>query len=960
MPRIKKIKNKNNELNTSQLEAVEHESEQMLVIAGAGTGKTRVITERIKHLIQNEKVDPDQILALTFTDKASQEMVDRIGDIMPLGYKEPWVHTFHSFADRILREEGLEIGIDPSYKIISDPEQWLLLRKNIFKIDLEYFRPLGNPNKFISAVLKFISRLQDENISPEEFSRFTQENNKSTDTEENKRNNELSLLYNKYNELKLSDSKFDFGDLIIWTLRLFSKRPLILEKYRKQFKHILVDEFQDTNIAQYELIKLLCPGKMKERTLTVVGDDSQSIYKFRGAAVSNIIQFMNDYPKAKMITLIQNYRSTQKILDPAYKVIQNNNPDTLESALGISKALVAEMKGKGIDPLVIHSDTWEEEVNSVIEKIKEILDTKPEYSYRDIAILARANNHLEPFMMALRKENLPYQLVGNRGLYDREEIRDLLSLVKTILNPKDSVSLYRCMNIKSFNIPYRLIVSMLSEARFNKIPLWEVLQSNEDKNMKLFLKKISDFQKSGSKDSPSRFIYDLIANTNYLHQYLENETIENQLCIKNIDIFLKRAQKFEVEFYNDEKRMPSVLDFIDYLDLMIEAGDNPAQAELEDIDTINLMTVHASKGLEFPVVFIVNMVSDRFPTRNRGDLIEIPDSLIKEVLPSGDEHIQEERRLFYVGMTRAKKYLYITYADNYGGKRQKTPSGFINETGLKIFNFKSEKENSVEVEQTALFGLQTGFRNYQGEEAVDSLPKTLSYSQIEKFRVCPLQYKYAYILKIPGPPNHALSFGDTIHKCLRDFHHRKMFGEDLTLENLLKIYDDNWQPIGYQSEEHRNKRYESGKKLLENYYNKHHKDNIKHVGLEKTFYLNLAGYKFTGKIDRLDQLEDGVEIIDYKTGGIKDQKEVDNDNQVTIYAIAAKESLGLNPKILSLYYVEHGEKLSTVRNESQLEKLTEEVEEIVNEMKEGNFEATPGMHCAFCDYRSICPHTFKS
>jgi len=194
VPRIKKIKNKNNELNTSQLEAVEHESEQMLVIAGAGTGKTRVITERIKHLIQNEKVDPDQILALTFTDKASQEMVDRIGDIMPLGYKEPWVHTFHSFADRILREEGLEIGIDPSYKIISDPEQWLLLRKNIFKIDLEYFRPLGNPNKFISAVLKFISRLQDENISPEEFSKFTQENNKSTDTEENKRNNELSLL----------------------------------------------------------------------------------------------------------------------------------------------------------------------------------------------------------------------------------------------------------------------------------------------------------------------------------------------------------------------------------------------------------------------------------------------------------------------------------------------------------------------------------------------------------------------------------------------------------------------------------------------------------------------------------------------------------------------------------------------------------------------------------------------
>ena len=338
------MKKEESELNKDQMKAVEHSTGPILVVAGAGTGKTRVITERIKHLIQEKNSDPQEILALTFTEKASQEMVSRVGDIMPLGYEEPWIYTFHSFADRVLRERGIEIGLDPSYDILSSSDQWLLIRKNLFDLNLKYFRPLGNPTKFISSILSFISKLQDENILPKDLEHHVKHLKYESD-EEKEKWEELSYIYTQYEAIKVRNSKMDFGNLILWLIKLFKDRPNILAEYQKQFKHILIDEFQDTNFAQYELIKLLFPldKNSPERSLLVVGDDSQSIYKFRGAAISNILQFMEDYKNANNVTLLRNYRSTQEILDPAYKLIRNNNPDTLEFKLGISKELVSEV-----------------------------------------------------------------------------------------------------------------------------------------------------------------------------------------------------------------------------------------------------------------------------------------------------------------------------------------------------------------------------------------------------------------------------------------------------------------------------------------------------------------------------------------------------------------------------------------------------------------------------------------
>ena len=942
-------------LNPDQKKAVEFGNGPLLVVAGAGTGKTSVITQRIKYLIQKQNVAPKDILALTFTEKAAGEMLDRIGDVMPLGYEEPWMATFHSFADRLLRAEGLEIGLDPSFKILSFPQQWILFRKNLFKFELKYFRPLGNPTKFISAILKFISRLQDENISPQEFAKFAK--SFKGDVEEKLRWQELAKTYQKYQELKIEASAMDFGDLIVWAIKLFNDRPAILKRYREQFKHVLVDEFQDTNHAQYELIKLLAAvKKLNDRSLLVVGDDSQSIYKFRGAAVSNILEFMNDYSDAKTITLLKNYRSGQTILDPAYKLIQNNNPDTLEVKLGISKELKSMVDEVSAKPEAFLMEDGEQEVDFVIRKILEILAEETTYTYKDFAILARANSQLDPFIFALRRYGLPYQLVGNRGLYDREEVRDVTALLKVIVDPSDGLSLYRVLNIDSFAVPTGLISESLSSARAERVPLWKIVSENP--KAEAFTATIKKFQDFVTKLSPSELIHRAVTEINYLSQYLKEETIENQMSIRNLDLFLNIAKGFEVVFRSDTKEMPTIVDFVDYLDLLIESGDNPAQAELQDFETINLMTVHASKGLEFPVVFMTNLVSDRFPTRSRKDTIDLPDEIIKETLPVGDSHLQEERRLFYVGMTRAKKYLFLTLAKNYGGVREKKPSGYIGETGVKIKEVSAE-DLKIGQSQIGLFGLESGFREPKAEKIKNFVPKSLSYSAISTYEECPLKYKYSYVLNIPQAPSHALTFGDTIHKTLKEFHSRLLFGP-VSYDELLEIYAVNWDPTGYLSAEHREEQFEAGKKLLKNYYDQSENLQAKPAELEKWFNIWIDGIRFNGKIDRIDKLAGGgVEIIDYKTGNPKDQKHVDNDKQMSFYSIGAKEALGYEPKKLTMYFLESGEKFSTTRTPAQLAEKKKEVSKVVDEIKSGKFEASPGRHCSWCPYREICPFAYK-
>src|SRR3989344_1981460 len=348
-------------LNSEQEHAVTHGDGPLLIVAGAGTGKTTVITKRLAWLIKSGRAKPDHILALTFTDKAAQEMEERVDKLLPYGYTDLWVSTFHSFGERLLHSHALDIGVPYDFKLLSETEQWLLVRQYLNKFNLRYYRPLGNPTKFIHALLRHFSRAKDEEIYPDNYLKYAETVRLNHDEEtaraarpsrakkktwekallapddnEAARIEEVANAYHVYQQLLLEQNALDFGDLINYTLKLFCTRPDILNFYRQQFKYILVDEFQDTNWAQYEMVKLLAAPL---NNLTLVGDDDQSIYRFRGASMSNILQFKKDYPKAQEVVLIKNYRSAQNILDAAYEFIQLNNPNRLEAQLAGNQKL---------------------------------------------------------------------------------------------------------------------------------------------------------------------------------------------------------------------------------------------------------------------------------------------------------------------------------------------------------------------------------------------------------------------------------------------------------------------------------------------------------------------------------------------------------------------------------------------------------------------------------------------
>ena len=921
-------------LNPSQQKAVNHTGGPLLIIAGAGTGKTTVITERIKKLIFDKKVSPQNILALTFTEKAAREMLDRLDVVMPLGYEEPWIMTFHSFCDRILRQEGLEIGLPTDYQILDTPNQWILVRHHLFEFGLKYYLPLGNPTRFIAALLKFFSRCQDEDVLPQDFK-------KNIDKDE--RLEELAQAYKKYQEIKLKENFLDFGDLVLWTLILFRKRPNILAKYRKQFKHILVDEFQDTNWAQLQLIKLLAPLK-DNPNLAVVGDDDQSVYKWRGAAVSNILDFKKHYPKSQEVVLTENYRSGQKLLDTSYKLIINNNPDRLEVKLGVEKKLKANRGSDLAFPQICQLKTLEEEADFVVARILELIG-KEKYTFRDFAILARANNHLDPFVAALKRSGIPYQLLGNRGLYNQDEVRDLIFFAKTCIDPTDSVVIFQTMHIPIFKITADKMLEALAKSRLVKKPLWEIIK--DDADFGLLVSEVNKTREKITKLPASKILLDFVNKTGYLKLFLP-ESLENQLKVKNLSLFFEKIKRFEADNKNSK-----LVEFINWLDLLMEAGENPAQAQIEDVDTVVLSTVHGVKGLEFPAVFVVNCVSDRFPTRSRSDPIEFPENLIKETLPTGDSHLQEERRLFYVACTRARDYLFLTMGLNYGGVREKKPSVFLKELSLSI-----EKIN-FENKQFAIGIIPKPRKVIGGKLKLDYI----SYSQIDTYLTCPLKYKYRYILQIPTKPHHALTYGTTVHATLRDFHFLQLKGKNPDLKTLLEMFTTRFDETGYDSQAHKKERFKQGKETLKKYFT-NHKESFKGkpVFLEKKFYLKLGSIPLFGRIDRIDKVNGKYELIDYKTGKSKTQKDADKDKQLTIYAMAAQWSLGIKPENLSLYFIDDNLKFSTQRNEEMLLKEKENIRKTIGEIQKSDFPAKPGfpVPCQYCDYNPICPFAKKS
>ncbi|HEX9804697.1 MAG TPA: ATP-dependent DNA helicase, partial [Candidatus Dojkabacteria bacterium] len=896
-----------------QRKAIEAGDGPVLIIAGAGTGKTFTITQRILYLIKNKNIDPASILALTFTEKAAYEMTERVEKELPLGFPELMISTFHSFCDEFLREEAINIGLSPDFEIMTQTDEVFFIRNNLFTFKLDYFRPKGNPSKFIAELSKHVSKLQDESVTPEEYRKYFEsksfENDEDSPEASKKKMEELVGFFEDYSKLKEKSDRLSFGDLIQKTFATLKSRPDLLKYWQKKYKYILIDEFQDTNYSQYELIKLIVESQ-KNPNIMVVADDDQSIYKFRGAAVSNVLEFSRDFPQAERIILTENRRSVQEILDRSYNVIQNNNPDRLEVKENIDKKLISKADRTKKFPKPVEFRSYKgamDEAEGIAQEIKDLVKSnavradqimmeiaESDIKYSDIAVLIRSHSLAEEISGALRRSGIPYQFSGARKLFNSPEVKELVNFLRILADYTDNVAMNGVLDYRIWRLSDREIIEVNILARLMKKSVFEVLEDKTILNAKFDrskLAKLIELTNSLWKDmregkTPWQILYTFVQESGYIADLSEEkndnegqvvrdvtEEFENEVKLRNIARLFDFINNFEK--LNDS---PTIYQLVDYIDLLLDSGDSPMleNTDIEEKNAVKILTVHASKGLEFPIVFIPSLIRNRFPARNRKDAIPIPEELIKELLPEGDEHIQEERRLFYVALTRAKYKAYLSAAHFYGeGKRGTKVSPFVVEA-FEEEEIRDILDNPIDLDVT--------FSNIVEDEKTQEKRnpnkiKYISYSQISDYKTCPRKYKYKYVMRIPTKLSPALSYGISVHNTLNRFYEilRKsrsgLFDEThlLTQETLLKIYKDQWVSAGYLNQEHEEKAYKKGEEALGSFHKEFFEKTQNPIFLEQSFNLKFDEVTLRGKIDRVDVIkndegEERYEIIDYKTG----------------------------------------------------------------------------------------------
>jgi len=628
-----------NLLNKEQCEAAITVDGPLLILAGAGSGKTRVLTYRIAHMIEDLKIYPSQILSITFTNKAAGEMKDRVRSLVGKIADNMWISTFHSSCVRILRREIDKIGYNKNFTIYDSYDQKSLIKQCMKELDI------NEKDLTDSEILGKISNAKNELISSDKFKR---------ENESDYRKNKIADVYFLYQKKLKSNNALDFDDLIFKAVELLKNNKDVLDFYHSKFKYIMVDEYQDTNKAQYELIKLLVDER---ENICVVGDDDQCIYAWRGADVTNILDFEKDYPKAKVVKLEQNYRSCGNILSAANEVIINNSQRK-------DKALRTE-KDLGDKINIYRAFTDRDEANFVATQIKKIM-TEKNRSFKDFAILYRMNSQSRIFEESFRKHLIPYRIVGGLKFYDRKEIKDIMAYLKLINNPLDDIALKRIINVPKRSIGDATIqkiqefANSIDQCLYSAIldvDFIPILTTRNKSSISKFVSLMNNFMAKNEEVSVSALIKSIIDDTGYLKQLEASKEPEDESRVENIKELVSDAVEFEKT--SEDK---SLLAFLEGVSLGSSTEDPD-----EIVDTVGMMTVHSAKGLEFPVVFMVGMENGIFPGMS---------SL------NNFTEMEESRRLCYVAITRAEEKLYITSAESrmvFGRNVGYQPSDFISE-----------------------------------------------------------------------------------------------------------------------------------------------------------------------------------------------------------------------------------------------------------------------------------------
>ena len=689
-------------MNERQKEAVQHTQGPLLIMAGAGSGKTRVLTHRMAYILAEEEVHPWNILAITFTNKAAREMKERLSQLVGPQAEDMWVSTFHSMCVRILRRDIEILGYQRSFTICDPSEQQTSMKRILKKLDID------SEKYDYRMILNRISQAKNDLEDVEEF------NKKYTGYVEQI----IGKCYREYQKELAKSMTLDFDDLIMLTVQLFQKHPETLQYYQQKFQYIHVDEYQDTNHAQYRLVTMLAK---KFKNICVVGDADQSIYGWRGADMSNILEFEKDYRNAKVVLLEQNYRSTKTILQAANHVIENNVNRK------VKKLWTENEEGQAITYYRAQSE--QDEGRYVLSQIQSLL--RDGYHYDDFAILYRTNAQSRVMEENLLKSNIPFRLVGGQRFFERLEIKDLLAYLRLIVNSQDDLSFRRIVNSPKRGIGATSLAKLSDFAEVYQFSLLEAslqttlspLSGKAAKALEKFATTIEELRKMQEFLSISEFVEQVIEKTGYLTSLEQQHTMEADARIENIQEFISVAKQFEQDRLEEESEESPLLQFLTDLSLVSDVDSDDGDGRM-----VTLMTLHTAKGLEFPVVFIIGLEEGIFPSS-------------RSIMEHDD--VEEERRLAYVGITRAEQKLFLTNAYSrllYGRTQTNRPSRFVLEIGEELFDSKQQQSYGSTSRQTASFGSKTSssgslFDKYREKsQATAYQPKVVQPSSIQPVR----------------------------------------------------------------------------------------------------------------------------------------------------------------------------------------------------------------------------------
>jgi DNA helicase-2/ATP-dependent DNA helicase PcrA len=950
-------------LDEEQRAAVEHEDGPLLIVAGAGTGKTTVIARRIARLIEVKRARPSEILALAFNDKAAAEMQERVDLLVPYGYADVTIATFHSFGEEVLAGHGLEIGIAPGFTVLDKTAQALFLAERVERLPLKRYAPLSHPTKYLAELAAYFGRAKDEPYEPEEIRRAAELAGDSGDPallDRAERDLELAGAYEAYNQMLWKSGFVDFGDLLALTLRVFEQSPATLRGFQERYRYVLVDEFQDTNPVQFKIVRRLVE---RGRNLAVVGDDDQSIYRFRGAHLKNILDFREHYPDTKEIVLRRNYRSTRQILAIARRLITVNR-ERLEARYGISKALTTEKDGRA--PAVKEFATEAEEAAWVASEIARVV-SEGSRRWRDFAILVRTNKHAEPFLRALDERGITYYFSGSRGLFQRAEVKELIALLQSLFQDSRPEYLYLLAS-EGYGVPEEDLTRLMHLLRAQPGPLRalfrrategrldEEISAGGRERLAQLLHDLLELQEFAGGRRTGEVLYKYLERRGVIRDLMASRSFEDEVRARNIVKFFSIIRSFERVAVAD--RVPL---FLRHLEAIQEYGEDPAVAEIDAAsDVVQVLTIHKAKGLEFPVVFLVQAASDRFPTRYRSRALELPGDLAAAPgLSPSESHREEERRLCYVALTRAREELIATYARDYGTNTERTRSQFLSEA------FDLGKPVAGRKRRQALEALE---EHRTGEHAAAPPgppaarePLQLSYRRLEDYETCPLKYRFLHSLAVEPilTADYRVNFGNAIHRAVAFALSRRAAGQAASLEEVLDVFRSSWRSEGFLSEAHERRRFEQGVEALRGFLEREVERGRPPSDVERHFRIKLGDVVVTGSMDRVDEAPGEVVLVDYKTSELDDTDRASlnakESLQLSVYALAYREMTGRMPDRVELRYVLTGEMGSAACSEERLERTREKIAVIAASIRAEQFRALPSEHsCSICACRPIC------